>query len=56
MKKTRNHRLLKHGNYLITISQKNGKKTEKSTGRKRNQVGGFLNRYDIAYAGRDTVN
>ena len=32
-----------------------GKKTGKSTGR-RKQVGGFLNRYDFAYAGRDTVN
>ena len=24
--------------------------------RKRTQSGGFLNRYDFAYAGRDTVN
>ena len=32
-----------------------GKKTGKSTWRKK-QIGGFLNRYDFAYAGRDTVN
>ena len=32
-----------------------GKKIGKSTGR-RKQVGGFLNCYDSAYAGRDTVN
>ena len=25
-------------------------------GRKKRQLGGFLNRYDFAYAGRDTVN
>ena len=25
-------------------------------GRKKKQMGGFLNRYDFAYAGRDTVN
>ena len=33
-----------------------GKKTGKSTGRRRKQVGGFRNRYDFAYAGRDIVN
>ena len=55
MKRRRSHRLLKYGNYQITIPPKNGKKTGKSTGR-RKQVGGFLNRYDFAYAGRDTVN
>ena len=27
-----------------------------SLGRKRRQLGGFLNRYDFTYAGRDTVN
>ena len=27
-----------------------------SRGRKRRQLGGFLNRYDFTYAGRDTVN
>ena len=57
MKRTRNRRLLKHGNYQITISpKKNGKKTGKGTGQRRKKVGGFLNRYDLAYAGRDTVN
>ena len=53
--KRRSRRPLKHGNYQITISPKNGKKTGKSTLR-RKQVGRFLNRYDFAYAGRDTVN
>ena len=33
-----------------------GKKTGRSTGRKKKQVGGFLNRYDFVYASRDTVN
>ena len=34
-----------------------GRKHGKRTGRKRRrQTGGFLNRYDFAYAGRDTVN
>ena len=28
----------------------------KQRGTKRQQHGGFLNRYDFAYAGRDTVN
>ena len=57
MKRTRNRQLLKQGNYHITISPKNnGKKTGISTGRRRKKVGGFLNRYDFAHAGRDTVN
>ena len=55
MKQGRSHRLLKHGNYQITISPKTGKKTGKSTGRKK-QIDGFLNHYDFAYTGRDTVN
>ena len=38
-------------NYFPKEWEKNGK----STGRIK-QVGGFLNRYDFAYAGRDTVN
>lgn len=29
---------------------------EKSLGKKKRQTGGFLSRYDFAYAGRDTVN
>ena len=53
----RRARQLKHGDLRITISPKNGAKTGKSTGKKRrSQTGGFLNRYDFAYAGRDTVN
>ena len=53
--RTRNRRL-KHGNYQIIISPKNGTKTGKRSGKKRKQTGGFLNRYDFAYAGRDVVN
>ena len=37
------------------IGRRFGKTTSKKTGKKR-QTGGFLNRYDFAYAGRDTVN
>ena len=55
MKRKRSRRLLRHGNYQITVSPKNEKKNGKSTGRKK-QVGGFLNYYDFAYAGRDIVN
>ena len=50
------NRKLKHGNYQITISPKNGTKTGKRSGKRRKQTGGFLNRYDFAYAGRDIVN
>ena len=57
MSKTRQ---LKHRDRQITIYPKNGAKTGKSTGKKRRrsqrQAGGFLNCYDFAYAGRDTVN
>ena len=54
MKKTR---WLKHGDLQITIFPKNGEKIGKRTGkRKRRQTGGFLSRYDFAYAGRDVVN
>ena len=55
----RRTRQLNHGDLRITISPKNGAKTGKSTGKKRRrsqQTGGFLNRYDFAYSGRDTVN
>ena len=53
----RKSRQLKHGNYQITLYLKNGAKTGKHTGRKKKkQTGGFLKRYDFAYAGRDTVN
>ena len=51
---------MKHGDIQITIYPKTGAKTGKNTGKKRRmswrQTGGFLNRYDFAYAGRDTVN
>ena len=48
---------LKHGDLRITIFSKIGAKIGRSTGKKRrSQTGGFLNRYDFAYAGRDTVN
>ena len=50
-------RWLKHGDLQITIFPKNGEKIRKRTGkRKRRQTGGFLSRYDFAYAGRDVVN
>ena len=39
-------------NYLPKNCQKNGKTTSK----KIRQTGWFLNKYDFAYAGRDTVN
>ena len=39
------------------VYQKTGNKCGKRTGKKRSrQIGGFLNRYDFAYVGRDTVN
>ena len=43
----------KYTRYLRTTSQRRG-----TFGRneRRRQTGGFLNRYDFAYAGRDTVN
>ena len=53
--RTRNRRL-KHGNFQIIISPKNGTKTGKRSGRRKKQTGGFLNRYDFAYAGKDVVN
>ena len=48
-------------NIQITIYPKTGKSIGRTTPRRRKQtsrrqVGGFLNRYDLAYAGRDTVN
>ena len=48
-------------NYLsprITICPKNGAKSGRTTGKKRRRshTGGFLNRYDFASAGRDTIN
>ena len=43
----------------ITIYQKTSQSTGKVTSKRkksRRQTGGFLNRYDFAYAGRDVVN
>ena len=48
---------LKLGDLQVTIFPKNGLKIGKRTGkRKKRQTGGFLSRYDFAYAGRDVVN
>ena len=60
MKRKRNSRTGRK-NIRITIYLKNGKKAGRTIGRRKKQkscrqVGGFLNRYDFAYAGRDTVN
>ena len=56
----RRTRQLKHGDLRITIFPKNGAKNGISACKKRRrsqrQTGGFLNHYDVAYAGRDTVN
>lgn len=39
------------------VYRKTGKKRGKRTGKKRShQRGGFFNRYDFAYAGRDVLN
>ena len=48
-------------NIRITICPKTGLSAGKATSRKkkgisRRQSGGFLNRYDFAYTGRDVVN
>ena len=43
----------------ITIYQKTSQRAGKVTSKRkksRRQTGGFLNRYDFAYAGRDVVN
>ena len=38
-------------------SKRSGKRDRKPyRGRRKRQMGGFLNRYDLAYASRDTVN
>ena len=51
---------IRHGDIRITIYPKTGARIGKSTGKKRKmswrQTGGFLNRHDFAYAGRDTIN
>ena len=47
-------------NIQVIIYPKTGRKVGRNTGRKkkisRRQTGGFLSRYDFAYAGRDVVN
>ena len=46
-------------NLQITVYPKNGQSSGKTNFRKkrsRRQTGGFLNRYDFAYTGRDIVN
>ena len=60
MKQKRNIRQTKLDIQVIIYS-KIGRKIGRSTGRKkmqmsRRQTGGFLNRYEFAYAGRDVVN
>ena len=60
MKQKRNIRQTKRDIQVIIYS-KIGRKIGRSTGRKktqmsRRQTGGFLNRYEFAYAGRDVVN
>ena len=44
----------KKSSYRRATYRKRG--TGKNTGSRRRQTGGSLNRYDFAYAGRDTVN
>ena len=48
-------------NIQVIIYPKTGRQIGRNTGRKkkqmsRRQTGGFLNRYDFSYAGRDVVN
>ena len=52
-------RVIQKGNTQVTMYPKTGNRSGKTTGKKRCrrlQTDGFLNRYDFAYAGRDTVN
>ena len=53
-----NRKSIKRKNVQVIIYPKNGQKNGKTTSRKKksHQMGGFLNRYDFAYAGWDTVN
>lgn len=47
----------KRGQKKQRVYLKTGKKRGGRTGKKRrSQIGGFLNRYDFAYVGRETVN
>ena len=56
--KKNNSPKLKHRDFQLTISPKNGTKIGKRSGKriKKKKTGGFLNRYGFAYAGRDVVN
>ena len=51
---------IRYRDIRITIYPKTGARIGKGTGKKRKmswrQTGGFLNCYDFAYTGRDTVN
>ena len=53
-----NRKSSKRQNVRLIIYPKTGRKNGKTTSRKKKcrQTGGFLNRYNFAYAGRDTVN
>ena len=50
------HRVVQRGNIQVIIYPKTGSRSGKNTGKRRRQTNGFFNRYDFAYAGRDTVN
>ena len=53
------HRVIQKGNIQVTIYPKTGNQSGETTGKKRHrrlQTRRFLNRYDLAYAGRDIVN
>ena len=51
-----NRKSIKRQNVWLIIYPKSGQKNGKTTSKKKGQTGGFLNRHDFAYGGRDTVN
>ena len=53
-----NRKSIKRQNVRLIICPKTGEKYGKTTSSKKKsrQTVGFLNRYDFAYTGRDTVN
>ena len=51
-----NRKSIKRQNVWFIIYPKSGQKNGKTTSKKNHQTGGFLNRHDFAYGGRDTVN
>ena len=55
---SRRRRVVQRGNIHVTIYPNTGSRSGKNTGKKqrRRQTGRFLNRYDFAHAGKDTVN